>query len=149
MRLSQPVKFIVVFGAGLTFGLLTSSFIFQKTVIHQNFDFPKTIEKENEINVSLMVDFSDGKIITCNQKLVKGSNVLNLLEICSKDKNNPFELKYSLHPEWGAFVEKIGDKENGQDNKYWQFWVNNQYAQVGASQFQLKNGDIVEWKFTR
>jgi hypothetical protein len=45
-------------------------------------------------------------------------------------------------------VTKIGDKVNGEDNRYWQYFINGAYAQVGADQYKLKNGDAVEWKFS-
>lgn len=150
MRFSHAVKFIIVFGAGLALGLAASFFVFQKESV-----FPvKDIEifsqgQQVKTSASLMIDFQDGRIIICNnQRLVREKRtVLNLLENCSKDTENPFELDYDTHPEFGAFIKKIGNRESGKDNKYWLFWVNNEYSQVGASQFQLKNKDVVEWKF--
>ena len=50
--------------------------------------------------------------------------------------------------ELGVLITKIGDKKNGEDGKYWQYFVNGEYAKVGVSQYGLKAGDAVEWKFT-
>ncbi len=149
MKMFNGMKTIIIFGAGFALGLTAGSFIFQGEIAPPPVqDFEKSVQPKEEISVSLMLDFSDGKIITCNnQKLKEKRTVLDLLEICSSDTENPFALDYDLHPEFGSFIKQIGDKENGKDNKYWQYWVNNEYAQVGASQFQLEDGDIVEWKF--
>jgi len=45
-------------------------------------------------------------------------------------------------------IERLLDKKNGEDGKYWQYFVNGEYAKVGVSQYGLKAGDAVEWKFT-
>lgn len=36
---------------------------------------------------------------------------------------------------------------NAETNAYWQLWVNGSYAQVGASQLYLNEGDRVEWRY--
>jgi len=150
MRFSHAVKTIIIFGAGLALGLVANSFISPNEPILPTQKVGQSLQEQQEkIYVSLMVDFQDGKVITCTgqQLIEEKKTVLNLLETCSKNTENPFELVYDVHPEWGAFVKQIGNKESGKDNKYWQYWVNNEYSQVGASQFQLQDGDIVEWKF--
>ena len=42
---------------------------------------------------------------------------------------------------------KIGDFTNGQDNKYWQYYINNTHPEVGAGSYQLTGGERVEWRF--
>ncbi len=49
----------------------------------------------------------------------------------------------------GVLITKIGDKENGQDNNYWQFWVNKEQPQIAADKYLLQPKDILEWKFTQ
>ena len=151
MRISKLINPLLIFGVGLILGVVSSSFFFQRTIDKRIQDLENSFQREEkEITASLMIDFSDGRIIVCNnQKLAQDQSVFDLLKICSQNSKNPFELKYEIHPEWGAFVKRIGDKENGQEGKYWQYWVNNEYAKVGASSFRLKNGDIVEWKFIK
>ena len=48
----------------------------------------------------------------------------------------------------GVLITKIGNKKNGDEGKYWQYFVNGEYANMGASNYIVKNGDIIEWKFT-
>ena len=150
MRFSHVVKVIIIFGAGLAVGLLFSSFLYQGefSYLRSQPETPSLQEQQEKIYVSLMLDFQDGTVVTCNdQELVEKKTAFDLLKICSKDIGNPFELEYDIHSEWGVFIKRIGDKENGESEKYWQYWVNNEHAQVGAGQYQLKNRDVVEGKF--
>jgi len=104
------------------------------------------VEQEG-IQASLMIDFGDGTITTCNKVLLEQRTVFNLLQACSEDTENPFELGYEEYPDLGVLITKIGDKEWGGDDKYWQYWVNNEYAPVGVTGYVLEDGDVVEWKF--
>jgi len=58
------------------------------------------------------------------------------------------ELYYDTYSGLGELVTQIGDEKNGAEGKYWQFWINGAYSQVGASSYVPKAGDIIEWKFT-
>ena len=59
-----------------------------------------------------------------------------------------FAFDYSPPKEYGILVVQIGEKKNGQDNKYWQYWVNNEQVQISADQYYLRPGDDIVWKFT-
>jgi hypothetical protein len=47
------------------------------------------------------------------------------------------------------FIEAINDIENGKNGKYWQYYVNGEFAHVGCSLYYLKNNDVVEWRFEK
>lgn len=47
----------------------------------------------------------------------------------------------------GIFIEAIGNKKNGQDNKYWLYYVNGQMPMIAADKYILKPGDKVEFRF--
>ena len=134
---------------GIVIGLVAGLFVFQQTFVNESGNQTQTYLSESEVTASLMIDFGNGKIITCNNKTLKeGETIFNLLEVCSKDQKNPFELKYKTYSGLGVFIEQIGGlKSNG--DKYWQYWVNNEYSQVGASEQKLNHNDIVEWKFIK
>lgn len=97
--------------------------------------------------VQLMLDYGNGKIDTYSMDLTKDTSVFELLQKSSQEKN--IELKFKDYGgEMGVFVEAIGGIENNiAENKYWQYWVNNNYAQVGPSQQILQTGDVIQWKF--
>ena len=45
------------------------------------------------------------------------------------------------------FIDGINGITNGDDDRYWQYYVNGEFANVGCSQYILHNGDLVEWRF--
>ena len=107
---------------------------------------PIYLDKQTTQKVSLMIDFEDGKVTTLND--IEINNNANLLEIMKNKlaaENIPFE--YKEYAGLGALVTKIGDKSNGTGTSYWQYWVNNKRPLVGASSYQPRAGDIIEWKF--
>lgn len=98
-------------------------------------------------NLTLILRFSDSDLreiqnLTANS----GQTVLDLLAKTAKD--NELAFKTQDFGSLGKLVTQIGQNSNGQDNKYWQYWVNGEFAQIGAGQYQLKGGERIEWKFT-
>ena len=49
---------------------------------------------------------------------------------------------------YGILVESINGYVNGTDNKFWTYSINGKDAPVGAGEYKLQNGDIIEWKFS-
>jgi len=49
--------------------------------------------------------------------------------------------------DFGILVEAIGDKANGQANKYWLYYVNGEMPMVAVNNYKLNPGDKVEFKF--
>lgn len=47
----------------------------------------------------------------------------------------------------GIFIEAIGNKKNGQDNKYWMYYINGKMPMIAADKYILKPGDKVEFRF--
>jgi hypothetical protein len=46
----------------------------------------------------------------------------------------------------GMVVSIDGTKVNSEKREFWAFYVNDQMAQVGAADYQTKEGDIIDWK---
>ncbi len=46
----------------------------------------------------------------------------------------------------GEFVESINGVKADGKKEFWAFYLNGQQAQVGASDYKPKNGDVIEWK---
>ena len=49
--------------------------------------------------------------------------------------------------DFGIFIESIDSVENGQDNKYWLYYVNNQAPMEAADKVELLPEDVVEFRF--
>ena len=56
--------------------------------------------------------------------------------------------KEKIYLGMGKFIEEInGIKAN--EGKYWIYYVNGKKAQVGVSNYKLKSGDVVSWKYEK
>lgn len=106
-------------------------------------------DKETLVNTfSLMIDYGDGKISNFETvPFIEGETLFSALQRQLKEKNITFIFKE--YTGLGSLVTRIGDKENGRDDRYWQYWVNGKYALLGADVYVIKSGDVIEWKFTK
>jgi len=89
---------------------------------------------EGEIRATLIIENSS--TTTCEAKISAGSTVFDLMKACSI----PFE-------EEGGFVISInGISQDPGANKYWLYYVNGEFAQVGAGDYIVQEGDEITWK---
>lgn len=102
------------------------------------------IPEAKRINVSLILKFA-GQEEKYDETIEAGQTVFDLLTLAAA--KNGFSLKFQNYPEMGVFITEIHGQENGQSNKYWQYTVNDHYAEKAADKLELKEGDIVTWEF--
>ena len=57
------------------------------------------------------------------------------------------EFDYEDYGDMGMLVTSIGGRSGG-GGVYWQYWINGEYAQVGASAYEIRDGDRIEWRLT-
>ena len=62
-------------------------------------------------------------------------------------QNNGWEMTWEDYGEMGILIKQINNKTNGQDNKYWQYAVNDKTPMVSVDNFIPQAGDIITWKF--
>jgi len=149
--LAKIIIVVVIFIGGFYFGqqqALSPSNGSQPVAETESANQPEK-QATTEISVSLMLDFGNGQVRTYNQiELAKNSTVFGLLEKATAENN--FKLQSKDYGDLGVFIEAIGDiKNDTAGDRFWQCWVNNEYAQIGASNYQLNDGDVVEWKFIK
>lgn len=104
-------------------------------------------QKNNEkkdIKVSLILKFA-GQEEKYEVNLEAGQTVFDLLVMAAAQNN--FSVKFQNYPEMGVFITEIHGQENGQGNKYWQYTVNDHYAEKAADKLEIKEGDVVIWEF--
>lgn len=103
----------------------------------------ETIKKEEAI---LVLDYGEGEIATYSGvKIDKSATVFSVLEKITKENNLGFKIReYSF----GNLVEQIGDKKNT-PNLAWIYFVNKKSGEVAADKKEVKDGDIIEWKYTK
>jgi len=51
--------------------------------------------------------------------------------------------------DFGIFIEAIGDKENGEDGKYWMYYVNEEMPMMAVDKKEIGPGDKIEFKFEK
>lgn len=94
---------------------------------------------------SVMVDNGQGSVAVYKGDVSFDESLLQFMRALSQANN--FTLKTKEYKGLGALIEQIGSTANGAGGRYWQYWVNNSYASVGADQYTIKPGDVIEWKF--
>ena len=77
-----------------------------------------------------------------NSQFQQGASAFDLLQKSGLDvKVKNYDI--------GVFIEAIGDKQNGQDNQYWMYYVNGEMPMTAADKYELKPGDKVEFRFEK
>lgn len=128
---------IIIVGSWLLF-----SGNFWQTNIEENNIVQETIKKE----AVLTIDDGGGGKNSFNVEFEEGMTAFDLLKNKTEESNITLETKsYDI----GIMIEKIGDKKNGQDGKYWLYYVNGEAPMVAADKMEIKAGDIVEFKFEK
>ncbi len=70
----------------------------------------------------------------------------DLLKNKTEELNIPLKIKTY---DFGILIEAIGNKKNGQDGKYWMYYVNNEMPMVSVDKKEIKPGDKVEFRFEK
>lgn len=95
--------------------------------------------------VLYIINKGEGDIVSHRLIPSEDSTVFSLLEKLAQREN--FELSSKVYPEMGVFVESIDGVKNGRDDKYWQYWVNDELGEVAADKKKVQKDDKIEWKF--
>lgn len=113
---------------------------------------PEISREGNEISekTSLMLDLGNGKIKTFNNiEIENNTTVFDLLKRVTSE--NAIDLEYKDYGgDLGVLIESIdGEGNDMKEMRYWQYWLNNEYAKTGASSQVIPDGAIVEWKLIK
>jgi len=98
-------------------------------------------------SVNVLID--DGNKITgfTTTDTTQQANALQALQQVTSENN--IKLDFDASSPMGAFVKQIGDKINGQGDKYWQYWVNDSQPMVAADKYELGGGETILWTFRK
>lgn len=98
---------------------------------------------------SVLVDFDDGRITTyADIPMTAGGSVWQLMETLQRTRSLAIESK-DFGSELGVLVTGIdGVLNDAAADRFWHYWVNLRFAQVGASAYRVNPGDQVMWKYT-
>jgi len=78
------------------------------------------------------------------------TTVYKAMQLLQIDSRQPFSFSTKEYPGMGYFVDEINNiKNNNQMNEYWIYYINGQSAQMGISNYIIKNNDIITWKYEK
>lgn len=69
---------------------------------------------------------------------------------CMQQRNETagFTFRGRTFPSLGFFVDEINGLKNTK-GFYWTLYINGAYSTVGASQYVVRTGDVIEWKYEK
>jgi len=98
-------------------------------------------------NYSWTVNFqfsdTDNNILELNNQ--KSLTLSEITETIAQ--NQGWDYQYKDYGDMGILVTKIKDKENGQDQKYWQYFVAGEQPQISVDKYMPNDKSYIEWKF--
>ena len=102
-------------------------------------------EKTDETSVKIVV-LGDGCTIEDNIFAYDGDTVFSILKKCSA--RNDFSLNYTYYEQFDSImIDSINGDINGDNGRYWQYYVNGELPMIGCDKYMVSNGDHIEWSF--
>ncbi len=99
-----------------------------------------------EQKVDLYVDYGNGKTTSYEGIIIDTKSTV--LSILKKKLEQTGSTVTTKSYNFGAMVESINGITNNSEY-FWAFSVNGQPGSISADKYILKNGDVVEWKYTK
>lgn len=99
-----------------------------------------------EQKVDLYVDYGNGKTTSYEGIIIDTKSTV--LSILKKKLEQTGSTVTTKSYNFGAMVESINGITNNSEY-FWSFSVNGQPGSISADKYILKNGDVVEWKYTK
>lgn len=140
--MKQKYLFIVV---GLVIlGFISVAVYSLRTTIFPFVRPPQKVSQEapSAILITQSLDYA-GRMASSSADLTlkKGETALRVLQ-----DSHTVEVK---HYDFGDLVQSIDGVEASASGYYWIYYVNGQTANVGASQYQPKMGDLILWRLEK
>ncbi len=120
-----------------------TGFIFQDKVDLEEESNNQVLE-ESTISVILIIDYGDGISQDFDIEFVEGMTAFDLLN----DRAEELSLETKAY-DIGILIEAVGDKKNGQDGKYWLYYINGEMPMVSVDNLKINPDDKVEFKFEK
>ncbi len=112
--------------------------------INNNPTINQITQKTESKPITVNFDFSNQDDVSINYPYNEES-LFAITQTIAKDKNWQFSFKD--YADMGLLVEQLGNNKNGDDQKYWQYFVGKDQPQVSVDKYFPKAGETVNWKF--
>jgi hypothetical protein len=93
--------------------------------------------------VEVTIDFGAGRVMTFPVKYSDGDSAYSVVERATKDNKLAFQIQ---EYDFGKLVLAIDGYSNSSEAA-WIYFVNGESGQVAADHHDIKQGDVVEWKY--
>jgi hypothetical protein len=108
------------------------------------FEKPAVINSE-EITATVIIDFGEGIPELYEISTINNTVYGFLLEVSHQEG---YDIKTTYYASFDSLlIDSISNYEGGQDNKYWMFYLNDEFCSVSADKQIVETGDTIEWKF--
>src|SRR3989338_1410997 len=104
--------------------------------------------QEAASQASIMIDTGKDILGFSNVKIEPQDTVWSVLKRLSESQAEKLKIESQDYGEMGVLITAVNGVKGGEDDKYWQYWVNNEYAQVAADKQSVNARDVIMWKFT-
>ena len=129
--------------------IITAVIVCIAWVMFSNISEPSQQEEglvQQQGQVFLSVTNGADELVVQESEFIQGMTAFGLLE--NTVNNLGLALK-TQNFDLGVFIKSIDVIENGQDDKYWMYYVNGEMPMTSSDKYILKDGDIVEFKFEK
>lgn len=133
--------FIFVITALLTLGVLIGGFLFFRPTHSPSPQLSTVAGQSVQVVIDFGTEQNDESVVPYKPTLT----AFSALEAALDGKNYPLDVDRSSG--LGVFVRAIGSRTNGDDKKFWQYWVNGAFPLIASDKYYLIPNDVVEWKF--
>lgn len=128
--------------------LLVSIIVLTITVFLKTESYKSNFEKPS-LNINREASCSNCVLLLVGEQKYEGqikqeNETLYDLMVTLQNDNTGFSFQGKDFPGLGFFVEDINGIK-GESGAYWLYYVNNKKAEVGITNYILKNGDIINW----
>lgn len=147
--LKKNIKILIVFIL-----LCIIGFFYYLRPKDNELDLIKEINSNIEDKVSLNEQNLKVSLVILNKKyeteVEDGMTVLEVMKKVKKESSNDniFDFKYGEFAGLGVFIDEINGKKSG-NGGYWIYSVNGVEANVGVSNYKIKNNDVISWKYEK
>ena len=140
IKIKKSHKIIII---AITLMLVLLSFSGNALKIPEKSDI--WLENSDETSVRIKIIGNDWEL---NDNIIayEDSTVFTLLNDFSN--RNQLDFEYTYYEQFDSIlIDSIGNVKNGEDGKYWQYYIYNEIPMVGCDKYKINNGDYIEWRF--
>jgi len=134
---------IAIFATAANFGIMTNTNSVSQQLSGEVSD-QNLLLNQDEVIARIDINFgdnSDSFTVTSKNNTVYGF----LLEAA---KIGGYDIKATYYGIYDSLlIDSISNYVNGDDNKYWIYYINGESGSVGADKQIVMDNDLIEWKF--